>query len=200
MVEQGELPPYCQGPDWKPLPYKTQREGTCGACGKPLEGRNRWFCRSAPGEQYGDSCRHRFAINHWWGEASRAAIERDNWICRRCSSDLSHPAQSGGYDTRSLDLRPEVNHIVPRDGAGYGNGCHHHQDNLETLCHKCHLLTTAEQRGHVPGGKQRARRASREERDQEKLRRWQEWSAGQGLQEQQAEAPDMENTVRRDDL
>ncbi|KKL56909.1 hypothetical protein LCGC14_2240750, partial [marine sediment metagenome] len=23
MVEQGELPPYCQGPDWKPLPYKT---------------------------------------------------------------------------------------------------------------------------------------------------------------------------------
>jgi len=48
----------------------------------------------------------------------------------------------------------EVNHIVAREGAGYGNGCHNHQDNLETLCHKCHVKTTTQQ------GRERRRAAS----------------------------------------
>jgi 5-methylcytosine-specific restriction endonuclease McrA len=40
----------------------------------------------------------------------------------------------------------EVNHIVPRNGGGYGKGCHHHLSNLETLCHPCHVAVTNEQR------------------------------------------------------
>lgn len=36
----------------------------------------------------------------------------------------------------------EVNHIVPRVGAGYHAGCHHHLDGLETLCHRCHVQVT----------------------------------------------------------
>lgn len=35
-----------------------------------------------------------------------------------------------------------MNHIVPRNGAGYGWGCHHHQTNLQTLCHSCHVKVT----------------------------------------------------------
>lgn len=42
--------------------------------------------------------------------------------------------------------RPEVNHIEPRNGQGYRKGCHHHQSNLETLCHTCHVRVTTEQR------------------------------------------------------
>lgn len=41
----------------------------------------------------------------------------------------------------------EVNHIEPRRGGGYGQGCHHHLSNLETLCATpCHAGVTAEQR------------------------------------------------------
>lgn len=39
----------------------------------------------------------------------------------------------------------EVNHIVPRVGQGYGFGCHNHLDNLETLCHPCHVAETTRQ-------------------------------------------------------
>jgi hypothetical protein len=38
-----------------------------------------------------------------------------------------------------------VNHIEPRVGKGYGWGCWNHQDNLETLCHDCHVVVTKSQ-------------------------------------------------------
>ena len=41
-----------------------------------------------------------------------------------------------------LTRDPEVNHITPRNGKGYGNGCWNHQDNLEVLCHDCHVKVT----------------------------------------------------------
>lgn len=50
----------------------------------------------------------------------------------------------------------EVNHKVPRRGAGYDAGCHHHLSGLETLCHRCHAAVTAEQ--------QRLHRANRHNR------------------------------------
>lgn len=40
----------------------------------------------------------------------------------------------------------EVNHIAPRNGGGYGTGCHNHLSNLETLCHLCHVQVTKNQR------------------------------------------------------
>lgn len=44
----------------------------------------------------------------------------------------------------------EVNHIVPREGRGYGNGCDHHLENLETLCRPCHVDETRRQRLDLP--------------------------------------------------
>jgi hypothetical protein len=48
--------------------------------------------------------------------------------------------------TFAAPVRLEVNHIVPRNGAGYGFGCWNHQDNLETLCHGHHVEVTNAQR------------------------------------------------------
>ena len=45
-----------------------------------------------------------------------------------------------------LPLTAEVNHVDPRVGSGYGFGCWNHQDNLETLCHRCHVRVTTQQR------------------------------------------------------
>lgn len=45
----------------------------------------------------------------------------------------------------------EVNHIEPRRGGGYQAGCHNHQANLETLCHRCHVAVTRMQRAGVHG-------------------------------------------------
>jgi 5-methylcytosine-specific restriction endonuclease McrA len=39
----------------------------------------------------------------------------------------------------------EVNHIDPRNGAGYGRGCWNHLDGLETLCRVCHVDVTTQQ-------------------------------------------------------
>ena len=44
------------------------------------------------------------------------------------------------YDDPNAKL--EVNHKVPRAGAGYGWGCWHHLDGLETLCRPCHRKVT----------------------------------------------------------
>jgi hypothetical protein len=41
---------------------------------------------------------------------------------------------------------PEVNHKDPLVGRGYHQGCHHHLDGLETLCHPCHVVETTRQR------------------------------------------------------
>lgn len=48
--------------------------------------------------------------------------------------------------TYALPLSPEVNHRDPRVGEGYGFGCWNHQENLETLCHRCHSKVTKMQR------------------------------------------------------
>jgi len=45
----------------------------------------------------------------------------------------------------------EVNHIEPRRGRGYHSGCHHHLENLETLCRPCHTDETNRQRRGLPG-------------------------------------------------
>lgn len=102
--------------------------GHCGWCGVPLTGRRTRWCS--------DAHRSAFADNHEWTAARLAAYLRDGKGCVRC----------GSRD------RPEVNHTVPRNGGGYGNGCHHHLDTLETLCHSHHVEATNEQR--------RARRAA----------------------------------------
>lgn len=49
-------------------------------------------------------------------------------------------------DAEARRHRLEVNHKHPVLGRHSQSGCHHHLDGLETLCHACHLDTTAAQR------------------------------------------------------
>lgn len=110
-------------------------EGRCGvtACNKPLPPRRRRWCS--------DACGNEWARNHSWTSARHAAKRRDGFRCVRL--DEAGERCSG---------RPlEVNHIEPRRGGGYGNGCHHHLDNLETLCHAHHVVITNEQMGRRNG-------------------------------------------------
>lgn len=59
----------------------------------------------------------------------------------------AYDAQWRVFKKQVIDpLRPEVNHIVPRLGKGYGFGCWNHQSNLEVLCRRCHQQKTREQR------------------------------------------------------
>lgn len=122
----------------------------------------------APGFAWcGNRCEDEYRANHWWDHARRAALARDGHRCVRCGLGPGAEAAAralarvllrlGPFDAarlwateawRDLDLacQVEVNHVVPRVGAGYGSGCHHHLDGLETLCHRCHAGVTTEQR------------------------------------------------------
>jgi hypothetical protein len=125
--------PFCQGADWKPR-KSPKGPGTCGACGRALQGRAIWFCKATRGDE--DSCRLRYLRNHDWGYARTEALRRAHHQCRR---DATHKGKL------------EVNHVTPREGRGYGLGCHHHQEagpdggGLEVLCHDCHLAETTRQ-------------------------------------------------------
>lgn len=101
-------------------PFKDEA-GVCDACGKQLVGRQqRWCSRECAFVEWND---------HDWNSARKAARKRDGEQCVTC----------GSRD------RLEVNHIEPRVGQGYGWGCWNHQDNLETLCHDCHVKVTKAQ-------------------------------------------------------
>lgn len=109
-------------------PNADSLRGRCDWCGADLPrlksgnvNPNRRWCS--------DACSNTYWSNHMWAMASAAARVRDGHKCVRCGSPASL----------------EVNHIEPRKGGGYANGCHHHLDGLETLCHNCHVLETTRQ-------------------------------------------------------
>lgn len=92
--------------------------GVCRGCGKPLpQGRRAWCS---------DECSDAYQRAHIWASARQIALRRDGHRCVTCGS------------TSGL----EVNHIDPRVGAGYLSGCWNHPENLETLCHDCHVKVT----------------------------------------------------------
>ncbi|MCH8226028.1 MAG: HNH endonuclease [Chloroflexi bacterium] len=106
-------------------PLITPRDGHCWRCGDPLPKRRRRWCSDACGRWYGDQ--------HHWTSARKLVRRRDKWSCQHCGI---RPKRGG----------IEVNHIVPRNGGGYLFGCWNHHDNLETLCHDCHVRVTNLQR------------------------------------------------------
>lgn len=116
-------------------------ETGCRQCGKDIPAR-RANCSA--------SCADVFEHNHFWNTARAEAIRRASpfgpapecvrqpWIgwpvCSRC---------------RQGTLSPEVNHRVPlnrRRGRTYHFGCFNHQENLEVVCHDCHVQIGIEQR------------------------------------------------------
>ena len=107
------------------------QKGLCRRCGKALPKYKRKWCS--------EECALLYYRNHNWSVARRAALTRDGHQCVRLSCGSV--------------LNLEVNHIIPRLGQGYLPGCHNHLDNLETLCHDCHLAVTARQRAERVGAK-----------------------------------------------
>jgi hypothetical protein len=65
--------------------------------------------------------------------------------------EAAHLWRSSDWQALRQACGLEVHHVVPRRGDGYGAGCHHHLDGLETLCHRCHAAITATQQ-RVPQG------------------------------------------------
>lgn len=116
------------------------KAGQCAlsTCAEPLPKYRRRWCS--------DDHRNWYSENHHWGMARHTAVWRDERKCIKC----------GSTD------RLEVNHIIPRMGRGYGTGCQHHQTNLETLCHNCHVKITNEQRKDI--------------RNRQERKYWKKWS------------------------
>jgi hypothetical protein len=115
------------------------------SCRSPLTGRRTAYCSDAHARE--------FVRNHVWAVARRMARRRAKWSCQRCgfkpSAIRRDPAAKRSYSRH--ELRLEVNHILPLRGSYRGVTCANHQTNLETLCHSCHVIATAVQRGAVAG-------------------------------------------------
>ena len=83
-----------------------------------------------------------------WSAARRAARRRARWSCEHCGlkpSEIRRDPRARRAVARQ-ELRLEVNHIQPLIGTYRGVTCFNHQDNLEVLCHRCHVAVTKEQR------------------------------------------------------
>jgi len=109
-------------------------------CRSILSGRRTAYCSDAHARE--------FVRNHVWADARRTARRRAKWSCQRCGfkpgSIRKDPVARQTYSRH--ELRLEVNHIVPLRGSYRGVTCSNHLTNLEVLCHRCHLVATAEQR------------------------------------------------------
>jgi 5-methylcytosine-specific restriction endonuclease McrA len=105
----------------------------CRQCGKSIADR-RAYCSV--------DCSDVFQQNHFWDTARWEAIRR------ACPPGWTSVYQEGALCKRCGEKAwpPEVNHIVPVNGLSRIFGCCNHQENLEVLCHECHLKATAEQR------------------------------------------------------
>ena len=97
--------------------------GRCDRCGKALTGQQRRWC--------GKNCPRADVAEHRWTQAREERRRRDGYRCT-----------VSGCGRRE---RLQVDHIDPRWGAGYGWGCHNHQDNLQTLCLEHHQEKTRRQ-------------------------------------------------------
>lgn len=137
--------------------------GLCNHCGTKLTGRRTQWCS--------DECSDAVTREHNWTWARNAARKRDGHRCVRCRQtprvrrrvdristsrwdiwrlrrlgiEVVDPTPGQLIDVYKWIVHLEVNHIVPREGRGYGWGCHHHLSNLETLCHPCHVAETTRQ-------------------------------------------------------
>ena len=167
-----DLPPpimyCCRTPRWKPYC------GECGFCGKPLVNTG-YACRASKDVQ--PTHLAEYNKNHYWGQARFEALQRDDYKCVKCSwpEVIDHSICLEGKtpkhnrnDTwcykcrRTTSSGPlEVNHIIPRNGNKEDNSCFHHLDNLETLCHACHVKVTRVQRRHKKAVKLWAERDTR---------------------------------------
>lgn len=141
----------------------TAKARLCFLCGGDLPAGMRRWCGARCSEAYWD--------NHGWGSARFRAIAlarvggpqgvvvcddcggdaesrrcgscRESWPCRAWADAQPKAYVPGHYPVTTAGA--EVNHVEPRVGQGYHEGCHHHQTNLQVLCHTCHVAETTRQ-------------------------------------------------------
>jgi hypothetical protein len=114
----------------------TQQLCRLASCRAPLEGRRTAYCS--------DKHANEFQRNHVWADARRYARRRAKWACERCGfkpNEIKKDPERRLIYTRH-ELRLEVNHIQPLGGRYRGVTCLNHQENLEVLCHRCHVRAT----------------------------------------------------------
>ena len=120
-------------------------EGHC-VCGSPLPAGKDGIC--SPRRRWcGKTCAEAATLRHYWPRARAAALTRNRragGLCEHCGApDPGKRPDGKRYRYRS---HFEVNHIQPLIGAYRGWSCLNHQDNLEALCHACHVQVTNQQR------------------------------------------------------
>lgn len=106
--------------------------GRCQWCDATIDSpRRRTWCSA--------TCNRAWERDHVWRFARSTAKRRAKYRCTR-----------DGCTAERRDC--EVNHREPRNGGGYGPGCHHHQHpgpdgrgGLEVLCRAHHAEVTAQQ-------------------------------------------------------
>lgn len=101
----------------------------CANCGKKLEGNKLYYCT--------ENCKVEFYVNHptsiHWNEIRNQALARDNNSCVKCGRHAK-----------------EVDHILEI----WEGGPEFDLDNLQSLCHECHVAKTNEKRSRRDGNKQ----------------------------------------------
>jgi len=135
-----------------PISYinpKVDEEGVkvCLNCGAPLpKGRQKYCC---------DDCSYEFFVKHNFSLLKFKIFERDNYTCQRCGykwePESGEREQFDRYRKEHNSMLYRINwqtltdclqcdHIVPicLGGAEFD------EDNLQTLCVKCHKEKTAE--------------------------------------------------------
>lgn len=133
-----------------PFLVLVSRPGHCDRCGEALKGNRRRWCS--------EKCERAYWANHAWTMARHEAWVRASGLSREQLDELWRTdrltlrelarCDECGATERDLPYPQglEVNHVDPRLGAGYDNGCWNHQTNLQVLCHPCHVVETNRQR------------------------------------------------------
>ena len=122
----------------------SQRVCRIATCRADLPSRRSAYCS--------DRHAREFERNHVWLFARRAARRRAAYRCERCGFKPSEVRKDPAARERyaRYELRLEVNHIRPLEGAYRSVTCLNHLDNLQVLCHRCHVEVTNGQRAGAP--------------------------------------------------
>lgn len=151
-----------------------KRQPACIVCGGELPPRRRSYCS--------DEHARWFVENHDWTTARHAAWTENNKVnCVEIETEetyynhvtkevakriikIKRPACSRCGEAEStygannfLHTQLEVDHIIPLNGSPRGKTCLNHQTNLRVVCHRCHLILTAEQRAAGLIGKRKTK-------------------------------------------
>ena len=112
--------------------FKKQPKGHCRVCGKnPLPPLRRYYCSDECSWEY-NRCKNE-EILEWWPQFRERIFKRDDYTCLDCGY-TTKPKRKSSERTWSDYRSLAAHHIVPisKGGAMWD------EDNVETLCEKCH--------------------------------------------------------------